>query len=71
MAQATSEVTHATGSAGTFQGAHLVVNVLHSGLPGGTGDRINIRGSGAPCNFPPFTATRPVDNGNISIHQAS
>ena len=71
MAQAIFEVTHATGNLSTFQGARLVVNVFDSGLPGGMGDRINLRGSGARCHFPPYTATRPVDNGNISIHQAS
>ena len=71
MAQATFEVTHATGRLSTFQGAHLDVNVIDSGQPGGTGDFIRIRGSGARCTFGPFTATRPVDNGNISIHQAS
>ena len=71
MAQATFKVTHAAGRLSGFQGAHLAVNVFDSGLPGGTGDRIRIRGSGAPCNFGPYTATRPVDNGNISIHQAS
>jgi hypothetical protein len=72
MAQATFEVTHAEGRLSGFQGAHLAVNVFDSGLPGGTGDRIRIREPlpPAPCNFGPFTATRPVDNGNISIHQA-
>jgi hypothetical protein len=71
MAQTTFEVTHTTGGFSTFQGLHLAVNVIDSGLPGGTGDFIRVRGSGAPCAFPGFSATRPVDNGKISIHQAS
>jgi hypothetical protein len=52
--------------------APSIVACGRSGLPGGTGDRIRISGSGVnPCTFGLFTATRPVDNGNISIHQAS
>jgi hypothetical protein len=72
-AQATLQVTHATGgfSASGFEGTELRVNVFDSGLPGGTGDRISVRSASIPCNFGPFSATRPVDNGNISIHQAS
>jgi hypothetical protein len=74
MAQATFEITKADGSLASFQGLELRVDVLDSGMPGGTGDLIRLRVPfNGPCDFStqPYSATRPVDNGNISIHQAS
>jgi hypothetical protein len=70
-AQATFRITQAAGSFSGSEGSRLVVNVLDSGTPGGTGDFIRLRSSSGPCDFGAFTATRPVDNGNISVHQAS
>lgn len=75
MAQATFTVTRAQGSLGGpggFQGLELRVDVLDSGMPGGTGDFIRLRGANNACDFSsggPFSATRTVDNGNISIHK--
>jgi hypothetical protein len=71
MAQATFAITQAAGSFSGSEGARLTVNVFDSGLPGGTGDKIRLRGSSGKCDFGTFTATRTVDNGNISVHQAS
>jgi hypothetical protein len=71
MAQATFAITMASGSFSGSEGQRLTVNVFDSGLPGGTGDRIRLRPSFGRCLFGAFTATRSVDNGNLSIHQAS
>jgi hypothetical protein len=68
-AQATFMVTQAAGSFSGLEG-ELRVDVFDSGTPGGAGDLIRIRFPQAPCDFSSYSATRPVDNGNISVHQA-
>jgi hypothetical protein len=70
-AQATFTVTQAQGILDDSQGEELRVDVLDSGVPGGTGDLIRLRLPSGPCDFSGYSATRPVDNGNISVHQVS
>ena len=69
-AQATFRVTHASGGLAGFEGAELRVDVVDSGLPGGMGDTIALNDAGGPCDFTGYRSTRPVDNGNISVHGA-
>lgn len=69
-AQATFRVTHASGSLAVLEGAELRVDVFDSGVPGGTGDTIELNDASGPCDFTGYRSTRPVDNGNISVHQA-
>jgi hypothetical protein len=70
-AQATFTVTQAKGILDGSQGQELRVDVSDSGLPGGTGDLIRLRPPSGPCDFSGYSATRPVDNGNISVYQVS
>jgi hypothetical protein len=70
-AQATFTITQAKGILDGLQGQELRVDVSDSGLPGGTGDLIRLRFPSGPCDFSGYSATRPVDNGNISVHQVS
>ena len=41
------------------------------GSPGGTGDRLRIRDAPAACDLVRYAPIRPVDHGNIHVHQAS
>jgi hypothetical protein len=72
-AQATAKVTHTSGAffSGLLQGEEIRVDVLDSGLPGGTGDMIGRRLFATKCDFSNYDPNAAVDNGNISVHQVS
>ena len=72
-AQATAKVTHTHGAffSGLLQGEEIRVDVLDSGLPGGTGDMIGRKLFATKCDFSNYNPNAAVDNGNISVHQVS
>jgi hypothetical protein len=70
MAEATFKVIRAEGRLSSFEGRELRVDVFDGRLSG-TDDLIRIRVPTGKCDFTtPFSATRTVDNGNITVHQA-
>jgi hypothetical protein len=75
-AQVTGLTTKATGDLAGFFTANVTevrVDVIDSGLPGGTGDTIGIKRVTFPCDggFSGVISEDPVDKGNIHVHQAS
>lgn len=70
-AQITGKVTHT--DAGTFfplAGFDIEVDFYDSGVPGGTGDRLDVFTTGPPepCSFATYTPYQQVDQGNITVH---
>jgi hypothetical protein len=72
LAEATGEVTHATGDYAAFEGSEVEVDFFDSGMPGGAGDSIDYEfEGGSPCAFDfDFPVSGPIIHGNINIHDA-
>ena len=67
-AQATGPVTQATGFFSFLAGQELEVDMLDSGVPGGTGDHVGYFSTDSPCEFGPSNPYAAVQHGNITVH---
>jgi hypothetical protein len=68
-AQLSAVVKHSTGiyAVSRPEGTEIEVDLFDSGMPGGTGDRLQTFFT-APCAFDGFVASQTITAGNINVH---